>query len=116
MYERMFQVDEPKGQRWAAALELLKDGTPVVIKGIAMQPGEDEFHVSVVSRWQKPNEHAAREQIDRARSLLDDLLSSDSRFTAVLGGRPLKIELVDDYGMGATTICSVDDDGTLRWS
>ena len=116
MYDRMFQVDDVDGTRWDTALTLLRDGTPVVVQDIALQPEKDAFQVSVVSRWVSPNEHAAMSEIQRARSLLDHLLGTDPRFAEVVDDRPLQIELVDDYGMGATTICFLDESGTLRWT
>jgi hypothetical protein len=55
------------------------------------------------------------EQVHEAQAQINELLSTDDAFAALVGDRPIRFELIDDYGMGAATICRVDEAGALRW-
>lgn len=115
MYERLFTVEEPEGERWDLALELLREGTSVRFRDLVLERREHELHVSVISRYHEPTEAAARAQIDAARQTLDALVSASPGFAAVVGSRTLSFELVNDYGMGAVRLCYVDARGEVQW-
>lgn len=115
MYERLFTVEEPLGERWALALELFREGTPIVFRNLVLEPGEDEFRVSVISQYTKPTESAARAQLDAAAEAVEALVAQNLDFAEAVASRTLMFELVSDYGMGTARLCYLDVAGALHW-
>lgn len=108
-----FHVDEPSGQRWQRALELLTtaDAETVLYRGIGLWNGRDRggrpspeaFTAAVQSSWgiDFVTEAGAREDLDRASATLTQLRDASREFDAVVGCRAIEYVLLDDYGMGA---------------
>lgn len=108
-----FNIDEPSGQRWQLALELLTtpDAETVLYRGIGLwnardrsgQPSPGAFTATVQSSrdidW--VTEATAREDLDRACATLTQLREASPEFDSVVGSRAIEYLLLDDYGMGA---------------
>jgi hypothetical protein len=113
-----FRVDEPRGQRWALALEQLATGDPVVIRGVSLwldQPGV--VRVEAASAWSDPSqvtEEVARRELARAQANVEELLG-DPAFKQLVADRELRYELVNDYETGSILLCTLRNGG-LDWA
>ena len=86
-------VDEPVGERWDLALELIERGERFVVLGDRVQlvrhvgwPGADGLvHIAVLAGQGRAPPHAiAQGQVDAARGLISALASEDRRFQLLL--------------------------------
>jgi hypothetical protein len=109
-------VDEPKGERWTLALDLLADGKAVELENLRLWPEDQIFRVGVLSSWKTQVTHAtAMEDIARAQFLIEPLLERDDGFAHAVAGRELRYELIIDPGMGAVGIAELVN-GKLAWA
>jgi len=88
-------VDEPVGERWDLALELIEREESFVVLGDRVQlvrhvgwPGADGLvHIAVLAGQGHAPPHAiAQGQVDAARGLISALASEDRRFQLLLDG------------------------------
>jgi hypothetical protein len=116
-------VDEPHGERWDLALELLDAGEDSVSLGslrlhrAARGPwADDRLHVDICSRYHRSQltEQRARADIARGLRLLDVILA-DERFVHLVTHHGLVREYVDDYGTGAVRLAVIAPDGSPSW-
>ena len=116
-------VDEPHGERWDLALELLETGEDFVSLGslrlhrVAGGPWSDgRLHVDICSRYHRSQltEQRARADIERGLRLLDVVLA-DERFMHLVTDHGLVREYVDDYGIGTVRLAIIAPDGSPSW-
>jgi hypothetical protein len=118
-----FEVDEPSGERWNLALELLADGESAVAIGTlnlyrdASGPRADgRLHVEVRATREPSSLTMASAEADVESGLaqLDGLLT-DERFAALAAEHGVTTDYVSDYDTGRIPIASVAADRSLKW-
>jgi hypothetical protein len=113
-------VDEPHGQRWDLALDLLSSGPDLVALGPGLLLNRDtagpasdgHIHVGVVAA--APRDQAQRE-VDAARVFVEALATDDERFRSILRQFGVKWEYVADGGSSIVALAVVGEDGMLIW-
>jgi hypothetical protein len=114
----LFRLDEPGGERWELALDLLGQGTAIVISDVGISLDERSLlRVFVNSSWQLENltKQSAEEDLARARRVVARLLAADPRFADLAADRRHVYELQQDYGNGSVLLCTLRD-GELHWA
>ena len=94
-------LGEPKGQRWELALDLLRRGEAFSIGHVTFRrTGPETVEVAVASDWPigQVNERRARDDLEQARSWVEELISSDEAFRAVVADSSMDYVLVDEIG------------------
>jgi hypothetical protein len=119
------QVDEPSGERWELALDLLREGRESVRIGVlrlARQtsgPAPDgRIHVSIdaTNGPEFTTRDGATAEIERGRSQLDALLTADNRLANLVALHGIAgCDYIYDYGMGSVVIATVDNHGAVTW-
>jgi hypothetical protein len=117
------EVDEPIGERWNLAVELLANSESAVSIGIlnlyrdASGPRADgRLHVEIratYERWSMTMASAQRD-VESGLRQLDDLLS-DTRFAAIASRHGVTTEYVSDYDTGRVTLADVGADWSITW-
>ena len=82
-------VDEPQGERWGLALDLLSQGPELVALGSGLLLNRDtsgpaadgHIHIGVVANGPKEQ---AQSEVDAARQLVSSLANEDERFGTLL--------------------------------
>lgn len=113
----VFAVDEPSGQRWDLALDLLERGEPVSLGPITLRRrASGEIEATVASSWRLENVNleSGRAELLAAQAMIRQLLVEDERFRAALGGSQVDYVLVDDYEIGSVAIARLADN-ILEW-
>ena len=99
-YFDVFSVDEPTGNRWTTALDLLREGKKVVLQGVALTVRGPEL-LADLPAWvdvQHMPESVAVRELARAEDLITTL-QGDAVFAALATGRRVEIRLVNEsYG------------------
>jgi hypothetical protein len=120
-YAGKFQVDEPHGQRWAAALQLLAEGQELVVyRGTGLSLAVQALLVVEVPAWVDidgmPQDVATRD-LSNAEAMVLDLAKSDADFGALASGRAVEVRLVDEsYGWIYATLRDGATTFTETWS
>jgi hypothetical protein len=112
------QVLEPPGPRFELALERLRDGDAFSFDGVWFWLAPDGYlEVSVESSWRIEHitEQTALADLERAMSLVNDLLAKSSSFSAVAKAHPQRFILIHDYGTGSVAVCRLVD-GKIVWA
>ena len=121
-----FVVDEIPGDRWDLALDVLRDGGPLVIVRreitLGLQrhvgwPNADGFiHVSAFthSAPSELSQDAVKRDGEAAASLLGDLMDADPRLAELFDVYGRCVEYVYDYGNGAVRIGVIGEDGSVQ--
>jgi hypothetical protein len=109
----IIKVDELVGSRFAAALELLREGGGFSYEGVVFQfdaPGE--MRCIVESSWGLPqvSRSAAGDDLDFAASVLERVQVASPEFYALTQGANYRFELIYDYGGGAILLASRQGD------
>lgn len=113
-------VDEPRGERWGLALDLLSNGPDLVALGTGLLLNRDtsgpssdgHIHIGIVASGPKEQ---AQSEVDAARQLVGRLAIEDERFGTLLRQSGVTWEYVGDGGSAFVTLARVDEDGTLVW-
>ncbi len=113
-------VDEPQGERWDLALDLLSHGPDLVALGSRLLLNRDtsgpasdgHIHIGVVANGPKEQ---AQSEVDAARQLVSGLANEDERFGTLLRRFGVTWEYVGDGGSAVFTLARVGEDGTLVW-
>lgn len=123
------EVDRLSGPRWSAALAALRDGHLIGVRNFHLgldwegprKPGPDSklvVEIPIPTWWKgtmPPEGHAQlSEAIANAGDLIKEL-EVNTEFRSLLEPREVQIELVRDYGTGATSAGRVREDGTVEW-
>ena len=106
-----FEVQEPAGERWDLALQLLREGQSVTWQHVCLRPEPERLLVEAVSSWQSGvTEKRARDDLIRARDLFTGLLARDDNLREIVGSRAIRYELVIDYGNGSVLAATLVGD------
>lgn len=116
-------IDEPSGDRWQLALDLIENGEAAVslagdtqIRRSAGWPGADgHIYVGVVVDGDTVSKQAAQSRVDEARRRVDDLAKADPRFAALVRTHGVIWELVADYGSGSVQLAGISETGKIHW-
>lgn len=120
-YAGKFQVDEPHGQRWAAALQLLAEGQELVVyRGIGLSLSVLGLLVVEVPAWVDMDgmpQNVATRDLSNAQAMVLHLTKSDPAFAALASGRAVEVRLVDEsYGWVYGTLRDGATTFTETWS
>lgn len=120
-----FEVDEIPSRRWEAALDLIRDGGPlVVVRGeialgfqryIGWPKADGLIHVSAFTSSapsELTDETKARDG-EAASRLLSAVVAADPRLAEALDAYGTRFEYVYDYGNGAVRIGTIGEDGSI---
>lgn len=116
VFRDQLHVDEPSGERFSLALDLLASGETVVYRGLALAIRSDVLQIDVPSTWRSEHvtqEHARRD-LDRAAEVIDALAESSSRFRSLTGRLPRRLLLIEDYGNGAIALAELKGNA-IHW-
>lgn len=126
-----FQVSEPTGARWEAALDLLEAGEASIgLRELTLNcdPATDRadrrLHIEFPCPFEplsgrgpardqlaQPAERSLRE----ARELIESVREASPRFAALLASASVLYEYVHDYGMGTLLVATARPTGPLTW-
>jgi hypothetical protein len=117
-------VDEPSGERWHLALELLEDGSDAVYLGEAIQVrrhvgwplADGQVHIAVLDR--DPGAHSrqvAQSQVDEALARVNGLIRDDPSFARLLDKYGVIWEYCGDDGSATWLIAQMARDGSVLW-
>jgi len=117
------EVDEPVGERWELAIELLTSGADgVTIGSLALRrdtygPNATGQVAVDIYASRDPKSLTMRGAVDDVDRGLDQLavLSSDARFAAPVADHGCVIEYVHDDGTGTVRLASVSPDRSVTW-
>lgn len=113
-------VDEPQGERWDLALDLLSNGPDLVALGSGLLLNRDtsgpasdgRIHIGVVANGPKEQ---VQSEVDAARQFVHGLANQDERFGALLRRFGVTWEYVGDGGSAVFTLARVGEDGAVIW-
>lgn len=110
------RFEEPTGRRAAVALELLREGRYLTLRGLGLQlvGSALECRLFVESRPEAVDAATAAHEFSFGKATLDELLAH-SQFASALAGRSQSWELLWDCGGGAVRLCRLDHAGKLQW-
>ena len=108
-----FEVDDVESARFDLALERLRSGHSFEFEGITFRfDGDGALVCEVCSSW--ASEHVtpatASADLERCRSVLRHLLGASGPFSSSVLGHRVRLDLVDDYGMGSVLLRSEPGD------
>ncbi len=117
-------VDEPAGERWELALDLLSSGSGFVALGSALLlnrdtegPGADgHIHIGVVANAPQESREEAQSKVDAARASVLEIADGDEQLRSLLSQFGVIWEYVGDSGMAAVKLAGVGGDGCLIWT
>lgn len=117
-------VDEPSGERWELALELLGAGgeaiaigNVVLLRPIGSPVATGQVEISIFTRWEpRALTHAASppevlEGLESVRFFAD----RDDRLQALFDRFGAVWDYRHDYGMGAVRLATVNDEAEPTW-
>jgi hypothetical protein len=113
-------VDNPEGERWDLALDLLSSGSDLVAIGSRLLLNRDtagpasdgHIHIGVLANT--PREHAQSE-VDAAREFVDRLANEDERFGSLLQHFGVRWEYLEDGETLTVALANIGEDGALIW-
>jgi hypothetical protein len=113
-------VDEPKGERWELALDLLSDGPDLIALGRGLLLNRDtsgpapdgRIHIAVVANAARVR---AQPEVDAAREFVERLANQDDRFGSLLRQFGVRWEYLADGGTLTVTLANIGEDGALIW-
>jgi hypothetical protein len=111
-------IDEPRGSRFDAAIELLREGREVGYKEIRVRlTGDGATEIALESSWsiQNVTEERAKRDLTVAEALMDELEAAAPAVRDAVRGRRRRLQLIDDYGTGSLLICEIDN-SVFRWA
>jgi hypothetical protein len=94
-----FEVDEPYGQRWATALELLAEGKEIFYRRIGLSVSEPGLIVADVPAWYDVDgmpQGVALRDLANGEATVRELVSANAGFAILASGRAVEVRLVDD--------------------
>lgn len=117
-HRRGLFIDVTSGTRFDLAMERFLSGDTIAFRDIALRIEADgSVHCIVESSWRAENVTLASASDDLAAgdAHLHYLMEASPVFRDAVCGRPVAVDLVEDYGMGSVLICTKRD-GRLDWA
>lgn len=117
-------VDEPQGQRWDLALDILSNGPDLVSLGPGLLLNRDtagpasdgHIHIAVLADSEnRPSKDAAQTQVNICRDLIEQIAESDDRFASLLSRLGVVWEYAGDDGSATFRLAGIDTNGVLVW-
>jgi len=117
-------VDQPSGDRWDLALELLASGESAVsLDGVILRrdahgpraTGRIAIDIPASSEPRFLTPAVAKRDVSRALALIDAAREADPRFAELLTDHGVDRTYIDDYGNGSVALGDVNADGELVW-
>ena len=113
-------IYEPCGQRFAVALELLKEGLAFDFKNVTFCFESKQPHsLKVLSRSRfepdQVTERGALADIEIGKRALTELMTKSADFKSLIEDHPLRFSVIFDYGTGAVELCHLVGD-KLIWA
>jgi hypothetical protein len=120
-----FEVDEIPSPRWEAALDLIRDGGPLVVvrrkialgfqRYIGWPKADGLIHVSAFtsSAPSEPTDETKARDGEAASRLLSAVVAADPRLAEALDAFGTRFEYGYDYGNGAVRIGTIGEDGLI---
>ncbi|MGO9457057.1 MAG: hypothetical protein ACLP62_08430 [Acidimicrobiales bacterium] len=116
-------VDEPRGQRWGLALDLLSNSPDVVALGPGLLlfrdtagPASDgHIHIEVLSASSSPSRGVAQAQVDQLRTSVAQIAAEDPRFASLIDRCGVVWEYVEDLDTTRVRLAEIGPDGVLLW-
>ncbi len=116
-------VDEPRGQRWDLALDLLSNGPALVALGPGLLlfrdtagPASDgHIHIEVLSASSSSSREAAQGRVDQLRTTVAQIAAEDLRFAFLIDRCGVVWEYVEDLDTSRVRLAEIDPDGVLLW-
>ena len=118
------RIDQPSGERWDLALDLIESGDEFVMLGDGLQihrhvgwPDADgRIHIGVLADADHLAEkHEAQRRVDQARERVTQLTLADERLRSVLERHDVVWEYAGDDGSATWLIAAISEDGMLIW-
>jgi len=104
-------VDDPHGQRFEVALELLREGRPISYRGIHIFLRDPELvECGVITKWAPADitEEIARGEMLSGKDTIDALVAENSSFAEIVSGRDMRFSLISWDGMAYTEFYRMD--------
>ncbi len=117
-------VDEPRGERWDLALDLLSLGPPNLValgsrlllhRNTAGPRPDGHVHIGVVARVNPLSREKAQSEVDEARAFVQKIGNEDERFGSLLRRYGVRWDYMEDTETAAVTLARVGEDGVLIW-
>jgi hypothetical protein len=118
------RIDQPSGERWDLALDLIESGDEFVMLGDGLQihrhvgsPNADgRIHIGVLDDADHlAKRHEAQRRVDQARERVTQLALADERLRSVLERHGVVWEYAGDDGSATWLIAAISEDGVLIW-
>jgi hypothetical protein len=113
-----FAVEAIEGPRFELAIERLTSGRAFEFQDVAFRIDDDGSLVCIVdSSWRIDNisVETATKDLEEGRGALEYLLGAAPAFSSAVRGRPVRYELIEDYGNGSVLLCTKENE-TLVWA
>jgi hypothetical protein len=108
------------GKRWDLALELLRDGKPVVVADVVLRLSRPRLVTATArSAWSDPDRIDAADALEdlrRAESVLSEVRRVSPSFRELIAGRDIELEVVVDYSTGSLLVARSRDGGDAFWA
>lgn len=120
-----FEVNEIPSPRWELALDLIREGGPLVLvhreialgfrRHIGWPNADGLIHVSAFTNAapSELSDEAMTRDGESASTLLRDVLAADRRMAEACDAYGMRFEYVYDYGNGSVRIGTILDDGAI---
>jgi hypothetical protein len=111
-------IEELAGSRFDLAMARLREGHILEFRDVGFRIDDDGTLLCIVdSSWAIRSVTAARAtaDLDGGKVVLEALINSSPDFAQAVRGRPVRYELIHDYGTGAVLLCSRIGD-RLEWA
>jgi hypothetical protein len=118
-------MDEPTGQRWDVALDLIERGEAGVALGEGIRvrrqfgwPGADgKVHIAVVTDKARGRSNgAAQAHVNGAKERMGRLIASDVRFAELCRKYGVVWECLGEGGMATVMNAPISTDGMVIWT
>jgi hypothetical protein len=111
-----FNVDAVEGPRFELAIELLTSGRAFEFHDVTFRTDDGGALLCIVdSSWGvgDTTPETATKDLEEGRVALEYLLEAAPAFASAVRGRPVRYELIEDYGNGSVLICTKVDDAIV---
>lgn len=108
-----FSVDEAQSQRFAVAIQLLREGRTITYRGITIALCEPQLlDCGVITQWSPANisEDIARSEIVVGKEVIHTLDAESASFAHLVAGRHIRFSLISWEGMNYGEVYRLEDE------